>query len=182
MRRRSMPLQRNVGASSSRGGSLMEVLVAMAILAMLMVGVLQLFSLALVTDSGSAARSDMTLKAQQVAENLRYLHFLRAGTTFAVPDGRMLVAPAAGATASLPYESSGTGSTGWAYWGPAGANVIEEENPAYRVSYAYSASTTPGFLFLTVSVTSAVPGATSMSYVGDSAKAKRVDYVCQVPN
>ena len=164
---------------SRRGGSLVEVLVAMAILAMLMVGVLQLFSIALVTDSGAAARSDMTLKAQQVAENLRYLHFLRSGTTFAVPDGRMLVAPAAGATATLPYQSGGTG---WAYWGPAGANVIEEENPAYRVSYAYSASTTPGFLFLTVSVTSAVPGDTSMSYVGDSAKAKRVDYVCQVPN
>ena len=179
MRGRSMPLPRPDRARSSRGGSLMEVLVAMAILAMLMVGVLQLFSLALVTDSGSAARSDMTLKAQQVAENLRYLHFLRAGTTFAVPDGRMLVAPAAGASASLPYQSTGTG---WAYWGPAGANVIEEENPAFRVSYAYSASTTPGFLFLTVTVTSAAPGATSMSYVGENAKTKRVDYVCQVPN
>lgn len=164
---------------SRRGGSLIEVLVAMAILALLMVGVLQLFSLALVTDSGSAARSDLTLKAQQIAENLRYLHFLRSEATFTVPDGRMLVAPADGATANLPYDSSGTG---WAYWGPAGANVIEEEDPPYRASYSYSTSTTPGFLFLTVSVTSAVPGGTSMSYVGDSAKSKRVDYVCQVPN
>ena len=164
---------------SRRGGSLMEVLVAMAILAMLMVGVLQLFSLALLTDSGSAARSDMTLKAQQIAENLRYLHVLRADTAFPVPDDRMLVAPANGASASLPYDSNGTG---WAYWGPVGANVIEEENPPYRASYSYSSSTTPGFLFLTVTVTSAVPGSTSMSYVGDSAKVKRVDYVCQVPN
>ena len=163
-------------ARRRRGSTLVEVLIAMAILAMLMVGVLQLFSLALLTDSGSASRSEMTLKAQQVAENLRYLHFLRSSNPAAVPTGALLASSvAAGQSARLPYAS------GWAYWGPDGANVFEEENPAYRISYAYTASPdTPNYLFVTVSVTSGTPGATSLSYVGPSAKVKRVDYVCQV--
>ncbi|MHB8800983.1 MAG: type IV pilus modification PilV family protein [Thermoanaerobaculia bacterium] len=162
-----------------RGSSLIEVLIAMAILAMLMVGVLQLFSLALITDSGSASRSEMTLKAQQVAENLRYLHFLRSSNPGAVPAGALLASSiAAGQTATLPYDSS---QTGWTYWGPDGANVFEEENPAYRISYAYTASPdTPNYLFVTVTVTSGTAGATSLGYVGPSAKVKRVDYVCQV--
>lgn len=164
-------------ARKRRGGSLAEVLIAMAILAMLMVGILQLFSIALITDSGSAARTDQTLKAQQVAENLRYLHFLRSQGG-AMPAGTGLPAtPSNGLTTQLPYNSSGTG---WAYWGPAGANVFEQENPPYRVSYTYSTSATPGFWFVTVSVTSEL-STTGMSYVGPSARSKRVDYVCQVP-
>ncbi len=172
-------LLRTIRERRRRGSTLVEVLIAMAILAMLMVGVLQLFSLALLTDSGSASRSEMTLKAQQVAENLRYLHFLRASNPAAVPAGALLApSVAAGQSATLPYDSS---QTGWAYWGPDGANVFEEENPAYRISYAYSASPgTPNYLFVTVSVTAGTPGATSLGYVGTSAKVKRVDYVCQV--
>ena len=98
----------------------------MALLAMLMVGVLQLFSLSLLTDSGSAARTDMTLKAQQVAENLRYLHFIRQSTPPTVPAGGLLVTPANGATASLPYAS---GQTGWAYWGPVGRERLRAGEP-----------------------------------------------------
>lgn len=160
-----------------RGASLMEVIVAVAVLAMLMVGILQLFSIALITDSGSAARTDQTLKAQQVAENLRYLHFLRSEGGTMPPATGLPTTPSNGLTVQLPYNSSGTG---WAYWGPAGANVFEQENPPYRVSYTYSTSATPGFWFVTVSVTSE-HSATGMSYVGPSARAKRVDYVCQVP-
>ena len=119
----------------------------------------------------ASARSEMTLKAQQVAENLRYLHFLRSSNPSAVPTGALLASSvAAGQSATLPYAS---GQTGWAYWGPDGANVFEEENPAYRISYAYTASPdTPNYLFVTVSVTSGTSGATSMSYVGPSAKVK----------
>jgi prepilin-type N-terminal cleavage/methylation domain-containing protein len=162
---------------TARGGTLIEVLIAMAMLALLMVGVLQLFSLSLLTDSGSAARSDMTLKAQQVAENLRYLHFLRSqGGAF--PNGTGLPAsPSNGLTTDLPWD--GTEST-WAYWGPAGANVFEQAEPPYRISYTYSASTTPNYWFVTVSVTSEAAPA-GLSYIGPSARAKRVDYVCQVP-
>lgn len=173
-------MRRTAKARPTRGSTLIEVLIAMALLAMLMVGVLQLFSLSLLTDSGSAARSDMTLKAQQVAENLRYLHFLRAQNgAGAIPAGTGIPGspPTLGVANNLPYAS---GQTGWAYWGPAGANVFEQENPAYRISYTYAASGTAGYLFVTVSVTSA-DAPTGLNYVGPGAKVKRVDYVCQVP-
>ena len=175
-----MPLRRLVRLRSRRGGSLVEVLVAMAILAMLMVGVLQLFSLSLLTDSGSAARTDMTLKAQQVAENLRYLHFLRKQSG-AMPTGTGLPAtPSNGLRVDLPWQAS---DAGWAYWGPAGANVFEQEKPPYRISYTYSTSATPpagSWWFVTVAVVSE-NAPTGMNYIGPGAKVKRVDYVCQVP-
>ena len=160
-----------------RGTSLVEVLVAMAILAMLMVGVLQLYSLALLTDSGSAARTDMTMKAQQVAENLRYLHFLRKQGGTLPADTGIPGSPSNGLKVDLPWQAS---DTGWGYWGPAGANVLEEEKPAYRISYTYSTSTTPTYWFLTVAVT-AENAPANPAYIGTSARAKRVDYVCQVP-
>lgn len=162
----------------SRGSTLIEVLIAMAILALLMVGILQLFSLSLLTDSGSAARTDMTLKAQQVAENLRYLHFLRKQGG-AMPTGTGLPATASnGLKVDLPWQAS---DAGWGYWGPAGANVFETEKAPYRVSYTYTTSTTPGYWFVTVAIVSE-NASTGMNYIGSAAKVKRVDYVCQVPN
>lgn len=166
----------------TRGSSLIEVLIAMAILAMLMVGVLQLFSLALLTDTGSASRSDMTLRAQQVAENLRYLHFLRTQDPTAVPANAGLPSsPSNGLTVTLPRNgTSDANAAWWPYWGPAGTNVMYQENPPFSISYTYSSSPTAGFWFVTVSVT-AESAPTGMSYIGTSARAKRVDYVCQVP-
>jgi prepilin-type N-terminal cleavage/methylation domain-containing protein len=161
----------------ARGGTLIEVLIAMAILALLMVGILQLFSLSLLTDSGSAARTDMTLKAQQVAENLRYLHFLRKQGGAMPADTLLPGSPSNGLKVDLPWQAT---DTGWAYWGPAGANVFEQERPPYRISYTYSASTTATYWFVTVTVTSENT-ATGMNYIGSGAKVKRVDYVCQVP-
>ena len=165
----------------TRGTSLVEVLIAMAILSLLMVGVLQLFSLALLTDSGSAARTDMTLRALQVAENLRYLHFL-VRSERPVPDAAGLpdrATIADGTTVDIPHNST-IDSDVFGYWGPNGANVYDREDPSYRISYRYSDSTTPGFWLVTVSVTYA-EAPTGMSYVGAGAKVKRVDYVCQVP-
>lgn len=170
-------LFRSRPSRARRGTSFIEVLVAMAVLAVLMVGILQLFSLALITDSGSAARTDQTLRAQQVAENLRYLHYVRSEGGAMPANTGLPATPSNGLTVQLPYNSSGTG---WAYWGPAGANVFDQENPPYRISYTYSTSATPGFWFVTVSVTPE-HSTSGMSYVGPSARAKRVDYVCQVP-
>lgn len=160
-----------------RGSSLIEVLIAMAILAVLMVGVLQLFSIALLTDSGSAARTDMTMKAQQVAENLRYLHFLRKEGG-ALPGSTGLPASVTnGLKVDLPWIGT---EPGWAYWGPNGANIFEQAKPPYRISYRYNTSGTPGYWFVTVSVVSE-NAPTGLTYLGSGAKVKRVDYVCQVP-
>ncbi len=167
-----------------RGSTLIEVLIAMAILALLMVGVLQLFSVALVTDVGSAARTDMTMKAQQTAENLRYLHFLRSRST-PLPAGTGIPATITdGAQVNLPWDGTEAGEPSWAYWGPAGANVMERAKGPYRVSYQYAASTTPNYWMVTVTVQSAQSGGASptTSYLGSQAQAKRVDYVFQVHN
>ena len=166
------------GRRPRRGSTLIEVLIAMAILALLMVGVLQLFSLSLLTDSGSAARTDMTLKAQQVAENLRYLHFVRkSGGTLPANTG-LPATPTDGLVTDLPYDGT---EAEWAYWGPNGANVFEQASPPFRVSYTYAASTTPNYWFVTVSVIPSAPTAAGVNYLGTSARSKRVDYVCQVP-
>jgi prepilin-type N-terminal cleavage/methylation domain-containing protein len=161
----------------TRGGTLIEVLIAMALLALLMVGILQLFSLSLLTDSGSAARTDMTLRAQQVAENLRYLHFLRSQGVAIPANTGIPASPSNDLTTDLPWI--GTEPT-WAYWGPAGANVFEQTRPPYRISYTYATSATLNYWFVTVSVVSEDAPA-GLTYLGTSARAKRVDYVCQVP-
>lgn len=160
----------------ARGVSLIEVLVAMAILALLMIGVLQLFSVSFLTDSGSAARTDMTMRAQQVAENLRYLHLLRARGTALPPGTGLPATPSDGLTTDLPWDGT---EPAWSYWGPNGANVFERPRPPYRVSYTYTASTTPDHWFVTVTVT---PGAASAgnAYLGTTARARKVDYVFQV--
>lgn len=154
----------------------MEVLIAMAVLAMLMVGVLQLFSLSFLTDSGSAARTDMTMRAQQVAENLRYLHLLRSRGQAVPADTGLPAAPSDGLRTALPW--TGTEDT-WAYWGPAGANVFEQARPPYRISYTYTTSPTAEHWFVTVTVTSENAPA-GLTYVGSGAQAKRVEYVFQV--
>lgn len=169
-------IERPRTADRRRGTTLIEVLIAMVILALLMIGVLQLFSLALVTDSGSAARTDMSAKAAQVAENLRYLHFLRSQGGFVPANTGVPTGITNGTTVDLPWDGT---ETTWAYWGPAGANVLEQVKPPYRISYTYATSTTPGYWFVTVSVTSAT-APTGLSYLGPGAKVKRVDYVCQV--
>ncbi len=174
------------------GSSLIEVLIAMAILAMLMVGVLQLFSLSLVTDFGAAARTEMTMKAQQAAENLRYLHFLASQALPLPPDTGVPAAPTVGTTYFLPWDQatdavpSGVASwpAWWAYWGPAGANVMEQAKAPYKITYRYDNSATPSFWTLTVTVRPAqaagVKPALGYLLYNPSADAKKVDYVLQV--
>ena len=175
----------------ARGSSLVEVLVAIAIMALMMVGILQMFSVALVTNYGSAARTEMTYKAQQVVENLRLIYFFVRG-------GNNALATAAGVATTLavtpqpvllPVSSSDSGtSLTWAYWGPSGANCVEGANQPYRLGY----SVTDGGAFWIVTATATpvdnpaapiggtpVPG--TRRSLGEGSKVKRVDYVAQLP-
>lgn len=170
-----------------RGMSLIEVLVASLILALLMLGVLEMFSLSLLTDYGSAARTDLTYKCQQVVENIRYVQFLKNGgvtgsvaplsSATGIPD-----APSVGTKYSLPYKS--TDST-WAYWGPAGANVMEEAaGGPYQLFYTF----TDSGAFWTVTVTAqptkkaspTVTAASGKAYLGAGSVVKSVEYVAQL--
>jgi len=184
---------------SRRGSSFIEILVALAILAVLMVGILQMFSLALLTNLGSAARTDLLYKAQQVVENLRLVYYLER------VEGNSAARVAAGVPADLtttatpvylPYYSGDTSTTlTWAHWGPAGFNIVEADRLPYR--FYYTVETAGNASFVTVTVTpvdnpnlvppafgATLPAVTSSDnprrYLGLGSKVKIVTYTAQI--
>lgn len=160
-----------------RGTSLVEVLIALLILFFLMIGILQMFAMAYLVNLGSAARTEMTYKCQQVCENVRYLRFLQGeGVTPSQPTG---ITFAAG-TYNLPYSSSElTGS----FWGPSGANVVEVPDGPFRLAVTFADGDTagePGIWIVTAEATP-VLSAGVRRYRGAGIAHKRVDYVAHIP-
>ena len=115
-----------------RGSSFIEILVSLAILAVVMVGILQMFSLSLLTNLGSAARTDLLYKAQQVVENLRLIYYLQSteGNTSDLriragrpgdawrPRRRRSTSRTTRGQTDLTADDPDTDLT-WTYWGPA---------------------------------------------------------------
>jgi hypothetical protein len=174
-----------------RGSSFVEVLIAMTIMALVLVGILQMFSVSLVVNRGSAARTQMLFKCQQVVENIRWYYFVTQGTPPLATPGVIGVTgiPALGAiTVNLPYVKT---DPGWTFWGPTGANVMEAENGPYKLSYVIQQDAAqnvppPSAATAWVITVSAVPtdvagAAGAPRYVGLNTKGsgKRVDYVAQ---
>ena len=166
-----------------RGSSFIEVLLAMTIMALVLVGILQMFSVSLIVNKGSAARTQMLFKCQQVVENIRWYYYVTEHS-LASPLGTGI--PALGAvTVNLPYVGT---DADWAFWGPAGANVMETENGPYQIRYtivndlAQQLPGTPPINMWVVTV-SAVPtnvaGATRYFGISANGGGKRVDYVAQ---
>ena len=163
--------------------SLLEVLVASLLLGLVLVGVLELYSLSLLTGFGSAARTDLTYRCQQVVECLRHVHFLRRGSVgggAAAPSAATGIpdVPSIGMKYRLPVTSA---DPGWDYWGPAGAAVMEEPGGSYRIFYTY----VDGGAFWTVTVTAQTVPATAAAAPGSSlpgagSSAKSVEYVAQL--
>ena len=172
--------------SSEKGSSLLEVLIALMIMLFLMIGILQMFSMAYLVNLGAGARTEMTYKCQQLAENFRFLNYL-AKNGFTVPSGTGITFPIAAATTSpvnLPYTSSELSTN--PYWGPAQASVVDGPDMPYRLSYqivdgnAGASPPAPGFWIITVSATPN-QATTSRRYLGAGMAHKRVDYVSQMP-
>jgi prepilin-type N-terminal cleavage/methylation domain-containing protein len=174
-----------------RGSSFIEILIALAILAVLMVGVLQMFSVALIMNNGSSARTDLLYKAQQVVENLRLIQFLeRSGSPAArIASG---IQPLAATTTPiyLPFHATDTSTTlTWAYWGPDGFAVVDQERLPYRLSYTIE-NRDANFWLVTVtatpvdnpnlSATLPAPGANDRRYLGPASKLKIVTYAAQI--
>lgn len=137
---------------SRRGSSFIEILIALAILAVVMVGILQMFTLSLLTNFGSAARTDLLYKAQQVVENLRLVYGLQASGNDAARalSGVPATMAATGATPIfLPYFS---GDPGYAYWGPDQAGVVDGDRLPYRIFYTVE-NRDVDFWLVTVTVT-----------------------------
>ncbi len=185
----------------TRGSSFIEVLLAMTIMALVLVGILQMFSVSLVINKGSAARTQMLFKCQQVVENIRYFYYLQRNAPTTPPIltdiGHLATGPMAVPgtlpvplkfdvdQTFLPYVAS---DATWAYWGPTGANVIEQENGPYKLSYTIHFDGPPNACVpgpcqnVWVITVSAIPTdvATATRYFGIGLQSgKRVDYVAQ---
>jgi len=170
--------RREGGGRREAGSSLIEVLIALFILLILTLGILQMFSVAHYMNLGSAARTQMTYKCEQVTENVRFgMALITAGGAAPIPSG---IVKAAG-TYDLPYE---TGDAGYAYWGPAGANVVEGPGMPYRLSYSLQDDSIDPvrFWYVTVTALPADPAVTANAtrYVGMGITGKRVTYVSRI--
>ena len=119
-----MEIEKN---NREKGSSLVEVLIAMAILLILMIGILQMYSAAFVVNQRSSLRTLEAYKCQQVAEIIRLNRRLIAGGALAPNDGIQFVD---GFVMQLPYSD---GDPFWDYWGPGQANVIPERGEPYRI-------------------------------------------------
>jgi hypothetical protein len=168
-------------APSRRGSSFVEVLLAMTIMALVLVGILQMFSVSLIINKGAAARTQMLFKCQQVVENIRWYYYVTSHSLATPP---LTGIPALGATTvNLPYDGT---EPEYPFWGPTGANVIEMANGPYQISYTIvndAAQTLNSGVIVWVITVSAVPtnvaGATRYLGIGTNGGGKRVDYVAQ---
>lgn len=159
-----------------RGASLVEVLVALLIFLFLMIGVLQMFSMAFIINKGSEARTEMTYKCQQMVENVRYLNALYKEST-PLPSGAGISFPLADGYTYDLYNFSQT-QLDASFWGPNGANVVESVNPRYALSMAVVDDGD----FWTVTVTARPnPNTDANKYLGVQPRRRIVEYVAQLP-
>ena len=152
----------------------------MTIMALVLVGILQMFSVSLIINKGAAARTQMLFKCQQVVENIRWYYFVTQNK-LATPLGTGI--PALGeVTVDLPYLGS---EAEWAFWGPTGANVLEAANGPYKIRYVIQEDLLQKVdpLHAWVITVSAFPtdvaGATRYFGISTTGSGKRVDYVAQ---
>ncbi len=168
--------RRHTTEERERGSSLIEVLIALFILMILMIGILQMFSVAYMVNLGAAARTELTYKCEQVTENIRFISAIIKGGG-AAPANSGFPNPIAAGTYNLPYLGT---EPEYAYWGPAGANVVSGTGEPYRLSYTIVAE---GATFWRITAT-AVPNKNSAQgrlYGGAGISGKRVDYVSRIP-
>ena len=175
------------------GSSLLEVLIAMAVLLFLMIGVLSMFSMAYLQNLGSAARTDMTYKAQQVADVVRYLNYLqRSQPTTGIPSTIKpyvgLTFPLSGGTSVTITDVTGSTLT-YGYWGPPSSTIPDATgilNPAdlpYSITIIIGAPNAVGLVTVTVAVVpnTATQNGSGPRYLGMAISHKEVDYVTQLP-
>ncbi len=172
------------------GSSLLEVLIALAILLFLMIGVLSMFSMAYLQNLGSAARTEMTYKAQQVADTIHFLNYLQRTHQY-VPTQTVtgLQFPLADGTSVNITQLNGS-ALQYPYWGPpssgtlsSAAGIVDPANLRYTIQVNVKNSSTNGLMIVTISV---VPNTTASNapgarYLGSKIRWKEVDYAIQLP-
>ena len=152
----------------------------MTILALVLVGILQMFSVSLVINKGAAARTQMLFKCQQVVENIRWYYYVTshsiAHTAVTMPVLDVATVPITG---TLPYVAA---DADWTFWGPAGANVMEQPNGPYKINYVIDFDAVEQAFTVTVSAVPTDDTTSPNQYFGARiGSGKRVDYVAQFP-
>jgi hypothetical protein len=156
---------------NQKGSSLIEVLISLFVLLVLMIGILQMFSAAFVINQRSSLRTLEAYKCQQVAEIIRMSRFLPVNAVNQYVEGNF----------ALPYTAA---DLNWDFWGPAGANVIEQPDGPFRIYYNLTIvpATANNFTLTIVAVTSkefADKGSPADPWTGDGLSMRRVEYVTQ---
>jgi hypothetical protein len=146
--------------------TLVEVLISFFILFVVTLAVLELFSLSIAVNLGSAARTEMSYKAQLVAETVRTQNFF-ALQTFAGRNATCV--PLVNGTVALPQSGCET------FWGPDGVNAWRADAP---YALEYQITTAGGFRHVTVTAYPMTTGATR--YPGAGIPNKAVRYVAQL--
>ena len=164
-----------------RGTSLIEVLIAMGIMSLMIVGTLQMFFVALASSQNASTRTQLTFKAQQVAENIRFLQYqaqqyAQTSTQFA---SGITIPITAATQGSLPYLS---GDPYYAYWGPQGTNIIEGSQMPYKMTYSIADNTQAQTWIVTITAvpvqaSSSSGSAGSNLYRGPNLMQQKVQYV-----
>lgn len=163
--------KRLVAQKNEKGTSLVEVLVALLLLQILMLGILQMFSMAFVINRGSEARTEMTYRAQQVLENIRYLNSLYRlnPSSISTLDLSPISFPL---TAGTTYDFTTIASPSTNYWGPSQADIINDDTNIYQI---YASVTDSGANWTVVVTVRADAAKTSFL------KGKVIEYGAQIP-
>lgn len=162
-----------------KGSSLVEILFAVAILSILMIGILQMFSYAFVINQRSSQRTFQAYKCQQVAELIRLDRQLEIQWQV-VPNNGVVFAD--NTIYALPYIAS---DPNWDYWGPDGANVIEEPGGQYRIFVRVNQPAGTSVWDVRIAAVSAKEylekGSPANPWEGAGNALRRVEYVTRIP-
>jgi hypothetical protein len=183
----SQPLKMRPG---EKGSSLIEALIASLVLLLLMLGILSMFSMAYLVNLGASARTEMTYKAQQVAEALRYLTYVsRTSGSGSLPSSTDTgLAFPLSATANPVVITTLSGSTlQYRYWGqpsstlPDAVGVVESPtNKRYEIAVSIAGpDASTGLVTVTIAVSPILSGS-GPRYQGRALRRKEVDYVTQI--
>jgi hypothetical protein len=177
-------------ASRESGSSLLEVLIAVAILMILMVGVLSMFSMAYLMNLGSAARTEMTYKAQQVSDVIRYLNLIQRSAPASLPASTDtgLTFPLTAGTPVTITALSGSNLL-YPYWGSPtstlldAAGIVDPGDMPYDITVGIAGPDAAGVVTVSVAVVpnTAATNPSGQRYIGKNMKWKEVDYVTQLP-
>lgn len=161
---------------AQKGTTLVEVLVAVALLLVVAVAILQLFSFAYLVNMGSLARTDLQYRAQRVVEGLR---FLRAMSDTPIQPWSCGVDPKHLTGDVGPVDIPNDPND--ACWGTAGFRVVEATDNPFILSYQIQDGQPLGAGPVWVITVTARPAQTGVRYLGMAIAAKGVRYVAQIP-